>query len=112
MPKEKPQFNITEQAVITEAVRLAGENTDSVAHNHSKNFQWWIAAIVLVCVLGFFQLLFAYFQFSSATYKEYTGRIETQNILLETNKRLLEKNSTQQKEIIDLLDRLSKSENK
>lgn len=108
MIKEKPQFDIKEQAVITEAVRLSEENTDKVAHNHSRNFQWWIAAVVLVCVLGFLQLLFAYFQFSSATYKEYVGRTETQNILLETNKKLLEKNNLQQKEIINLLDKLSK----
>ena len=110
MGKEKIQFNIKEQSIITEAVRLAEENTKKIAKDQSKNFQWWIAAIVLVCVLGFLQLLFAYLQFSSSTYKEYVGRTQTQNVLLDTNKVLLEKVNIQQKQIIDLLEKFSLAE--
>lgn len=110
MENEKVQFNIQEQAVITRAVELAEASSRQAIKEQTKNFQWWIAAIVIICVLGFLQMLTAYFQFTSSTYREYRGRVDTQDALLETNKLLLEKVEAQQKQIIDLFGRLPKPE--
>lgn len=86
---QKIQFKEKDLAVISEAVKLSAQETDEKIRATSKNFQWWIAAIVLVCVLGFLQLLVAYFQFSSATYKEYSQKSEAIDTVQKTNDALL-----------------------
>ena len=109
---QKIQFKERDLAVISEAVKLSGQDSEKKIKETSKNFQWWIAAVVLVCVLGFLQLLVAYFQFSSATYKEYSQRNESieanQNIntvLLQQIKDLSEQNRKDREIIKELLNK-------
>ena len=111
---QKIQFKERDLAVISEAVKLSAQDTDGKIKATAKNFQWWIAAVVLVCVLGFLQLLVAYFQFSSATYKEYSHRNESVETTQKVNQELLEQNDKnqqlileQQKQINILLEKLS-----
>ncbi len=99
---QKIQFKEKDLAVISESVKLSAQDTDNKIKAASKNFQWWIAAVVLVCVLGFLQLLAAYFQFSSATYKEYSQRNESIDTTQKVNQELLKQNKENQEIIIEL----------
>lgn len=114
---QKIQFKERDLAVISEAVKLSAQDTDGKIKATAKNFQWWIAAVVLVCVLGFLQLLVAYFQFSSATYKEYSHRNESVETAQKVNQELLDQNKKNQelilelqKQIVTLLEKVSVSE--
>lgn len=98
---QKIQFKERDLAVISEAVKLSSQETDGKIKATSKNFQWWIAAVVIVCVLGFLQLLVAYFQFSSSTYKEYSQRTEAVDTAQKINQELLDQNQKNQQLILD-----------
>jgi hypothetical protein len=99
---QKIQFEEKELAVISEAVKLSAQDADDKVKATAKNFQWWIAAVVLVCVLGFLQLLVAYYQFSSATYREYSQRNESIETTQMVNQELLKQNKENQEIIIEL----------
>jgi membrane-anchored glycerophosphoryl diester phosphodiesterase (GDPDase) len=103
---QKIQFEEKELAVISEAVKISAQDADKKIKATAKNFQWWVAAIVLVCVLGFLQLLVAYFQFSSATYKEYFQRNESIETTQKINQELLQQNKNNQELIIELQKQL------
>ncbi len=62
-----------------------------------------VAFITMLIMVG--TLIFDSFHINSATYKEYSDKIEAQNILLETNRQLLEENKKNQEIIKGLLNR-------
>jgi membrane-anchored glycerophosphoryl diester phosphodiesterase (GDPDase) len=99
---QKIQFKQRDLAVISEAVKLSAQDSENKIKATAKNFQWWIAAVVLVCVLGFLQLLVAYFQFTSATYKEYSQKTESIESTQKINQELLNQNIKNQEIIIEL----------
>lgn len=93
MKSEKPQIEISDPYLsVMEAIR---KDTGLI----KKNFIWVITAIIIVLSVGFITLLIMVgtlvidsFHINSATYTEYSNKLQSQNDLLQTNKTLLDQN--------------------
>lgn len=93
-------FSADEVAVISEAVRQSSESTETKL----KNINWLMAGVVVVTFIGFLTMIVMVatsiidsFHINSAAYKDYSEKIETLNILQETNKKQLELTQENQK---------------
>jgi small neutral amino acid transporter SnatA (MarC family) len=65
-----------------------------------------IYAVVIVILFMLGQLLIDSFRFSSATYKEYSGKTEALETIQTINQQLLEQNTENQEIIIDLQNKI------
>lgn len=90
MARQQNQFDSKEMAVISEAVRQSGEAADI----KMKNFNWLMGAVILALFIGFITMFAAVatmiidsFHLNSSTYREYSQKTETYNLVLEENKK-------------------------
>ncbi|MES2023243.1 MAG: hypothetical protein V4439_01020 [Patescibacteria group bacterium] len=105
--QEQPEFKINELRIISEAVNQSKDYAKSYSDDKVKNINWLMAGVVIVCLLGFLQLIIDSFHINSATYKEYSQKTEEIETTQKINKELLDKNIKNQEIIIDLLRKQS-----
>lgn len=66
-----------------------------------KSLNWFLAAVLLILVVGFIQLIVDSFRFSSVTYREYSRSLNSVEETHELNQLLLQENTVLQKELVD-----------
>jgi hypothetical protein len=83
--------------IITFAVEKAKTYTDEKL----KTISWLMVGVVIVCLIAFVQLIIDSFHINSATYKEYTQKIEVTESTQKINSQLLEQNIKNQELILE-----------
>jgi len=94
---------------MTQKNEIRFENKSISVLDESKNYtdkkvtsvNFIMAAIIVVFFLAFTQLIIDSFRFSSVTYKEYSGKIESLESVKMANEKLLEQNYVNQQLIIE-----------
>lgn len=109
---KQPEFKIRELQVISEAVNKSKDFFIKYIDDKLKSISWLMVGVVIVCFIGFVQLIIDSFHINSATYKEYSQKTESVETTQKTNDALLkqiqelsEQNNKNQEIIIKLLSK-------
>lgn len=103
MAKEKqPEFKIGELQVISEAVNQSKDFAQKYTDDKLKSISWLMVGVVIVCFLGFIQLVVDSFHINNATYREYSQKTDSVDATQKINQGLLDQNIKNQEIIIEL----------
>ena len=87
--QNQPEFKISQLRVISEAVNQSKDFSQKYTDRKVKSISWLMVGVVIVCFLGFVQLIIDSFHINSATYREYSQKADSVDVAQKTNEELL-----------------------
>ena len=100
--EKQPEFKIKELRVFSEAVNQSKDFARKYTDDKFKSISWLMVGVVIVCFIAFIQLVVDSFHVNNATYKEYSQKTESIEMMQKINQKLLEQNKINQETIIEL----------
>lgn len=108
---KQPEFKIGELQVISEAVNQSKDFSQKYTDDKLKSISWLMVGVVIVCFLGFLQLVIDSFHVNNATYKEYSQKTASVEITQKTNEvslKQIQDLSEQNKKNLEMIIELQK----